>query len=123
MHIYVGGLPAETTDEALRTMFAALGTVHSAVVVTDKKTGASLGYGFVEMPVKSEARKAVEEFRMKDLGAGPMRVRVLKSGDEFHASAVSKGNAAVHAGAKSTYRGEPGPVGAGAIRRSGKRGS
>jgi len=123
MHIFVGSLPKDVTDESLRTMFAEYGEVRSAVVVTDKKTGESQGYGFVEMPTKSEARNAIEGLRKKDLGAGPLRVKHLKPGDEFHLTAVSRGVSSVHGGAKTMYRGDPGPRGAGAIRRGGKRGS
>lgn len=123
MHIFVGSLPKDVTDESLRTMFAEYGEVRSAVVVTDKKSGESQGYGFVEMPTKSEARNAIEGLRTKDLGAGPLRVKHLKPGDEFHQSAVSRGVSSVHGGAKRMYRGDPGPRGAGAIRRGGKRGS
>ncbi len=123
MHIFVGSLPQDVTDETLRTLFAEFGEVRSAVVVMDKKTGVSQGYGFVEMPTKSEARNAIEGLRTKDLGAGPLRVKHLKPGDEFHLTAVNRGGASVHGGAKTMYRGDPGPRGAGAIRRGGKRGS
>jgi RNA recognition motif-containing protein len=123
MHIYVGGLPEDVADEKLRTMFEEFGVVRSAVVVVDKKTGKSQGYGFVEMPVKHEGRNAIEGLRMKDLGAGPLRVKLLKPGDEFHQHAMNRGMAAGAGSGKTLYRGEPGPRGAGAIRRGGKRGS
>jgi RNA recognition motif-containing protein len=123
MHIFVGPLPENATNDTLRAMFAEFGEVRSAEVVVDKKTGVSQGYGFIEMPVKSEARKAMDGLRTKDLGAGPLRVRALKPGDEFHHNAVTKGNSGLQGGGKSAYQGEPGPVGAGAIRRGGKRGS
>ncbi len=123
MHIFIGSLPQDVTDETLRTMFAEYGEVRSAVVVIDKKTGVSQGYGFVEMPTKSEARDAIEALRTKDLGAGPLRVKHLKPGDEFHLTAVNRVGATVHGGTKTMYRGDPGPRGAGAIRRGGKRGS
>ena len=123
MHIFIGSLPKDITDDSLRTIFAEFGEVRSAVVVTDKKSGESQGYGFVEMPTKSEARNAIDGLRAKDLGAGPLRVKHLKPGDEFHQSAVNRGGETVHGGAKTMYRGDPGPRGAGAIRRGGKRGS
>ena len=123
MHIFIGSLPETTTDESLRAMFAEFGDVRSATMVVDKKTGASQVYGFVEMPVKTEGRNAIEGLRMKDLGAGPLRVRALKPGDEFYSHAVDRGGAQVHAGAKTLYRGDPGPRGAGAIRRGGMRGA
>ncbi|MGA9118324.1 MAG: hypothetical protein WB699_03065 [Bacteroidota bacterium] len=123
MHIYIGGLPEDIADEKLHAMFAEYGQVRSAVVVVDKKSGKSQGYGFVEMPVKHEGRNAIEGLREKDLGAGPLRVKLLKPGDEFHQHAVGKGSALTAGSGKTMYRGDPGPRGAGAIRRGGKRGS
>lgn len=123
MHIFINSLPATITDEKLRELFAPFGEVVSAEVVLDKKTGESQGYGFVEMPVKSEARKAIDGLRTKDIGAGPIHVKALKPGDEFHHNALMKGNAGNLSGSKAAFHGEPGPTGAGAIRRSGKRGS
>ena len=58
--IYVGGLPFSTTEGQLEEMFAAHGTVESARVITDKLTGRSRGFGFVEMSSSGEAQKAIE---------------------------------------------------------------
>ncbi len=58
--IYVGGLPFSTTDGALEQLFSAHGTVESARVITDKFTGQSRGFGFVEMGSNGEAQKAIE---------------------------------------------------------------
>lgn len=57
--LYVGGLPFSTTDEHLADLFAKYGTVTSAKVITDKFTGQSRGFGFVEMSNPDEARKAI----------------------------------------------------------------
>ena len=57
--LYVGGLPFSTTDEALADLFARYGTVTSAKVITDKFTGQSRGFGFVEMSTSDEAQKAI----------------------------------------------------------------
>ena len=57
--IYVGGLPYSATDSQLTALFAAHGTVESARVVTDKFTGQSRGFGFVEMSTSEEAAAAI----------------------------------------------------------------
>ena len=58
--IYVGGLPFSTTDGALQELFSAHGTVESARVITDKFTGQSRGFGFVEMGSDGEAQTAIQ---------------------------------------------------------------
>ena len=59
-NIYVGGLPYSTTEGQLQEIFAAHGSVESARVITDKFTGRSRGFGFVEMSSGGEAQKAIE---------------------------------------------------------------
>ena len=124
MQIYVVNLPTEYTDEELRTLFAAHGTVRQATIGRDKKTDESQGYGFVEMPVKSEGRAAIEALRGKTLTDKPLLVRALKPGDDFHnhAMAAHGGGLAGLKGAKP-FQGNVGARGAGAIRRGGQRGS
>ncbi len=58
--IYVGGLPYSTTDGSLQELFSSHGSVESARVITDKFTGQSRGFGFVEMGSNDEAQKAIE---------------------------------------------------------------
>jgi len=67
MNIYVGNLAVEVTDEDLRQAFAALGQVTSASVIKDKFSGASRGFGFVEMPVHAEALAAITALNGTDL--------------------------------------------------------
>ena len=57
--IYVGGLPYSTTEQQLSDLFAAHGAVASARIITDKFTGQSRGFGFVEMAVLAEAEEAI----------------------------------------------------------------
>ena len=59
MNIYVGNLSYNTTDASLRAAFEAHGEVVSAQVITDRDTGRSRGFGFVEMPSAEEARAAL----------------------------------------------------------------
>jgi RNA recognition motif-containing protein len=65
--IYVGGLPYATTDAQLQEIFSAHGTVESARVITDKFTGRSRGFGFVEMANADEAQKAIQALNGTDL--------------------------------------------------------
>jgi RNA recognition motif-containing protein len=66
-NLYVGGLSFDTTDDGLRTFFEQAGTVESASVITDRDSGRSRGFGFVEMATEAEASKAVEELNGKML--------------------------------------------------------
>lgn len=74
MDIYVGNLAYSTTDEGLRALFAAYGTVASARVCTDRMTGRSRGFGFVEMPNQQEAQAAVDAINGKEVDGRPLRV-------------------------------------------------
>lgn len=67
MNIYAGNLSHETTDDDLREAFGAFGQVSSATVIKDRFSGESRGFGFVEMPSKDEAQKAIDEMNGKDL--------------------------------------------------------
>ena len=65
--LFVGGLSWDTTDESLNNFFAQAGTVVSAAVITDKFSGRSKGFGFVEMSSSGEAEKAMNELNGKEL--------------------------------------------------------
>lgn len=60
--LYIGNLPYSTTDAALNELFAQAGTVTSANVITDKMSGRSKGFGFVEMATPEEAQSAIAKF-------------------------------------------------------------
>jgi RNA recognition motif-containing protein len=72
--LYVGGLSYSTTDESLGAAFAAAGTVVSAVVINDKFSGKSKGFGFVEMSTDDEAQKAIEMWDGKELDGRTVKV-------------------------------------------------
>ncbi len=74
MDIYVGNLAYKTTDDDLRTLFSAHGEVTSARVVTDRISGQSKGFGFVEMPDRDSAQKAIEAINGQDLQGRALRV-------------------------------------------------
>jgi RNA recognition motif-containing protein len=64
--LYVGNLSYDTTDQELQELFAQYGTVQSANVVTDRYTGRSRGFGFVEMGSGEEAQQAIEALNGSD---------------------------------------------------------
>ncbi|MBL8160332.1 RNA-binding protein [Candidatus Saccharibacteria bacterium] len=68
MKLFVGSLPFSTTDDELRELFSAHGTVDSARVMTDRETNRSRGFGFVEMGNDDEAKKAIEALNNSDIG-------------------------------------------------------
>ena len=72
--LYVGGLPYETTEDQLQDIFKAHGTVVSARVITDKFTGRSRGFGFVEMSSGEEAGHAIEALHESELGGRKLAV-------------------------------------------------
>ncbi len=67
MNLYVGNLSYDMSEENLRTEFAEYGEVQSAKIITDKFTGRSRGFGFVEMNSDDEGKKAMEELNGKDV--------------------------------------------------------
>lgn len=76
--VFVGNLAFATTGADLGQLFESVGTVESATVVTDRETGRSRGFGFVEMSSQSEASKAVSELNGRDLGGRSINVSEAK---------------------------------------------
>jgi len=72
--IFVGNFSFSMTEDELRTMFEPYGKVESAQLVTDRDSGRSRGFGFVEMPDDSEAAKAIAELNGRDSGGRPLTV-------------------------------------------------
>ena len=77
--LFIGGLSFSTTEDRLRELFAGAGTVESAAVVTDRDTGRSRGFGFVEMATAEEAQEAVSRFNGRDLDGRQVKVELAKS--------------------------------------------
>ncbi len=73
MNIYVGNLPFRTTNYDLEQLFGRYGAVQSASVVTDRETGRSRGFGFVEM-ADDAARAAIQELNGSDLDGRKLTV-------------------------------------------------
>ena len=76
--LYVGGLPYATTEDELEDLFSAHGTVESARVITDRMTGRSKGFGFVEMGNQEEAEAAIAKLNDSDLEGRTLTVNVAK---------------------------------------------
>src|SRR5207253_8889950 len=72
--IFVGNLSFDTTSKDLEALFSQAGTCESVAVITDRATGQSRGFGFVEMSSASEAQKAIAEFNGKDLQGRTLNV-------------------------------------------------
>lgn len=78
MNIYVGNLSFEVTDADLQELFAAYGQVESASVIKDRFSGESRGFGFVEMPSKSDADAAIAALNGTDLKGRSITVNEAK---------------------------------------------
>ena len=76
--IYVGNLPFSITDASLETMFAEAGTVESAKIITDRYTGQSKGFGFVEMSTDEEASEAIQKFNGTEYEGRTLKVAEAK---------------------------------------------
>jgi RNA recognition motif-containing protein len=71
--IYVGNLPFSATEESLRTLFAAHGTVEKISLITDRDTGKPRGFGFVEMS-NSDGPRAMQALNGQDFGGRALRI-------------------------------------------------
>ncbi len=76
--LFVGNLAFSTTGADLEALFASAGTVESAAVVSDRDTGRSRGFGFVEMSSATEATRAIQELNGRDVGGRQINVSEAK---------------------------------------------
>jgi cold-inducible RNA-binding protein len=74
MNIYVGNLSWNTNEQDLQEAFEAFGEVSSVSIITDRETGKSRGFGFVEMPSDAEARAAIAALNGADMGGRNLTV-------------------------------------------------
>ena len=98
--IFVGNFSFSTTEADLREWFAPYGSVDSATVVTDRNTGRSRGFGFVEMPNNSEAEAAITALNGKDSGGRALTVNEARPKTER-----SGGFRGGRGGGRDDYRG------------------
>ena len=78
MNIYVGNLPYNASEDELRTAFAAFGEVTSVNLISDKVTGQSKGFAFVEMAENSSADSAIKGLNETDMGGRNIKVNEAK---------------------------------------------
>lgn len=78
MNIFVGNLPFSTTEGDLRQLFSEYGTVESAAVITDRDTGRSRGFGFVELASDARADDALRDLDGTDLNGRNIKVNEAK---------------------------------------------
>ncbi len=84
MNIYVGNIAREVTEEELRTAFAEFGEVSTATILKDKYTNEPRGFGFVEMPSKSEAIEAMKQMNGREIKGKKLIVNEARQREERH---------------------------------------
>jgi len=77
--LYVGNLPDSATEQDLSDKFAAFGTVKSVKLITDRDTGRSRGFGFIEMMSEAAAHAAIDRLNGTDYDGRPMKVNEARS--------------------------------------------
>lgn len=105
MNIYVGNLPFSATAEDLRSAFSAYGTVSNVSIITDKFSGRSKGFGFVEMNNDSEGKNAIEGLNEKPMGGRNLRINEARPREEGSSSAPRRreGGSGGPGGARRSY--------------------
>ena len=81
-NIFVGNLSFGTTEDAVRSLFEAYGTVDRVNIVTDRETGRARGFGFVEMSNDSEGEKAIAGLNGRDLDGRALNVNEARAKEE-----------------------------------------
>ncbi|MDN5937352.1 MAG: RNA-binding protein [Salinisphaera sp.] len=82
INIYVGNLPWRASEETLRAEFEAYGEVSSAKIISDRETGRSRGFGFVEMPDKAAGLAAIEGLNDKEIEGRNLRINEARPRDD-----------------------------------------
>ena len=106
-NVYVGNLPHSTTEAELRNLFEAHGAVEKITLVTDRDTGRSRGFGFVEMANASEADKAIATLNGTDLGGRTLTINEAKPKAERPRGGGGGGRRFGGGGGRDDYRGHP----------------
>lgn len=79
MKLLIRNLARTTTEKELQSLFEPFGTVQSCTLVMDTETGASKGFGFVEMPKQGDAKAAMKSLNGKDIAGSKIRVKKTES--------------------------------------------
>lgn len=72
--LYVGGIPYRTTEDELKEFFSGVGTVESAIIIIDRMSGRSKGFGFVEMATEEDAQAAIDKLNGAEMGGRTISV-------------------------------------------------
>lgn len=99
MKLFVGNFPFSTTEADLQSLFAPYGNIESVTVVTDRQTGRSRGFGFVEMSDRGEAEKAIEALNGKEVGGRALNVNEARPKNDNGGFRGGRG------GSRDDYRG------------------
>ncbi len=100
MKLYVGNLAFQTTDQDLQGLFSQVGTVESVSLVTDRDSGRSRGFGFVEMGSKAEGEAAISKFNGTEVHGRSLTVNEAKPRENRNGSGGSRGG---FGGGRSRY--------------------
>ena len=84
MNIYIGNLNYTIDEDKLRSVFEQYGEVSSAKVITDKETGNSKGFGFVEMPDDEQGKKAIQHLNSQEIDGRHVKVNIAKPRKTFY---------------------------------------
>ena len=103
--LFVGGLNFATSNERLRELFAEAGQVDSATVVTDRDTGRSRGFGFVEMASAEDAEQAISKFNGQEIDGRRLQVEKAKEGGSGGGGARRGGGFGGGGGSRGGYGG------------------
>jgi RNA recognition motif-containing protein len=101
MNLYVGNLPYRMTEDQLRQTFEEFGQVASCTIIKDKVTGSSKGFGFLEMPEKTEAEAAINGLNNRELMGRKLNVNEARPRTE---SSRGSGNSSWNAGGGRAQR-------------------
>jgi len=110
-NIYVGNLPFQTTEDDLREMFGAHGTVDKVNIIMDRMTGRSRGFGFVEMSDAAAAEAAINALNGQDLNGRPLTVNEARPRTEGGGGGGRSGGG--YGGGRGGYGGGRGGYGGG----------
>lgn len=80
--LYVGNLPYSATETEIRALFEQVGEIAEVTVITDRETGRSKGFGFVEMTTDEDAQEAIKRFNGYSMGARPLTVNEARPREE-----------------------------------------
>jgi RNA recognition motif-containing protein len=90
--LYVGNLPFDTTEDAIREMFAQCGTVVSVALIKDRATGMSKGFAFVEMSSQAEAQEAIKVLNGRMVGDRALTVSIARPREERPGGSPRRGD-------------------------------